>query len=176
MSKKTLNTSGISNELAGASLFFTSPKQRKEDHSPSRMPVQAPVLPEKAADKPYPPKTRTEPTSDLPSQSTNEVISHVDDNPDKPAITQASTLTNQDAENIERIRKVVKAIGKEVTYVRLLPEEKEKLGDIVYAYKRLGIKTSENEIGRIAINFLTQDYEAHGENSVLAKVLAALNA
>lgn len=176
MSKKSLNTSGISNELAGASLFFTSPKQKKEDHFSSRMPVQAPVLPEKAADKPYPPKTRTEPTSDLPGQSTGEAINSGGNNPDKPAIAQASTQSNQDAENIERIRKVVKTSGKEVTFVRLLPEEKEKLVDIVYVYRRLGIKTSENEIGRIAINFLTQDYEANGENSVLAKVLAALNA
>lgn len=176
MSKKTLNTDGISNELAGASLFFSSPKQKKEDQSPSRMSVQAPVLPEKASDKPYPPETRTEPTSDHPDRSADELIQHAGNNPDKPAITQASTQTNRDFEDIERIRKVVKFSGKEVTYVRLLPEEKEKLGDIVYTYKRLGIKTSENEIGRIAINFLTQDYEANGENSVLAKVLAALNA
>lgn len=176
MSKKTLNTSGISNELAGASLFFTSPKQRKEDHSPSRMPVQAPVLPEKAADKPYPPETPSEPTIGLPGQSPDAVLNHGGTNSDKLAVTLASMQSNQDAENIERIRKVVKTSGKEVTFVRLLPEEKEKLVDIVYVYRRLGIKTSENEIGRIAINFLTQDYEANGENSVLAKVLAALNA
>lgn len=176
MSKKTLNTAGISNELSGASLFFSSPKQKKEDQSPSRMPVQAPVLPEKASDRPTPLRSPIESTSSLPGHSTGERINHGDNNSNQPASTQASTQTNRDDENIERIRKVVKAIGKEVTYVRLLPEEKEKLGDIVYTYKRLGIKTSENEIGRIAINFVTQDYEENGENSVLAKVLAALNA
>jgi len=176
MSKKTLNTAGISNELSGASLFFSSPKQKKEDPTLSRMPVQAPVLPEKASDRPSPLRPPIESTSGLPGQSTDEAIHHSGSNSDQRAITQASTQTNRDTENIERIRKVVKVSGKEVTYVRLLPEEKEKLGDVVYTYKRRGIKTSENEIGRIAINFLTQDYEAHGENSVLAKVLAALNA
>ena len=36
------------------------------------------------------------------------------------------------------------------------------------------IKTSENELSRIAINFLLEDYKANGETSILAKVLASL--
>ena len=72
------------------------------------------------------------------------------------------------------IRKIVKTGGKEVTFVRLTPEEKKRLGDIAYTYKRQGMKTSENEISRIAINFLLEDYQANGEASILAKVLASL--
>ncbi len=72
--------------------------------------------------------------------------------------------------------KTVKRIGKEVTFVRLTPEEKAHLSDIIYSYKRQGVKTSENEIARIGLNHLIADYEANGETSVLAKVLAALNA
>jgi len=53
-------------------------------------------------------------------------------------------------------------------------EEKGQLADIVYTYKRQGKKTSENEINRIAINFILEDYHANGDNSVLAKVIDAL--
>jgi hypothetical protein len=76
---------------------------------------------------------------------------------------------------IEAIRKSVKHPGKEVTFVRLTPEEKAQLGDIVYAYKKQGIKTSENEIARIGLKQLIADYTANGQNSILAKVLKALN-
>lgn len=80
------------------------------------------------------------------------------------------------AEMIEAIRKSVRHIGKEVSFVRLTPDEKRQLADITYTYKSQGIKTSENEISRIGINWMLEDYQANGANSVLAKVLAALNA
>ena len=51
----------------------------------------------------------------------------------------------------------------------------QKIADLVYAYKRLGIRTSENEITRIAINFVVSDHKENGENSVLDLVLIALN-
>jgi len=93
----------------------------------------------------------------------------------KQASKRASTLATQ--ENIvETIRKTVKRPGKEVVYVRLTPEEKGQLADVVYTYKRQGIRTSDNELGRIAINSLLADYQEHGEESLLAKVLAALEA
>jgi hypothetical protein len=42
--------------------------------------------------------------------------------------------------------------------------------------KNKGIRTSENEIARIAVNFLAQEYRKNGENSILAKILKLLNA
>jgi hypothetical protein len=77
---------------------------------------------------------------------------------------------------VESIRQVIKAPGREVSFVRLTPEEKARLGDIVYTFKRQGQKTSETEINRIAINYLLLDFHEHGEQSVLARVLAALRA
>ena len=94
----------------------------------------------------------------------------------KKASTHASTLANQHDNQIEAIRKTVKRIGKEVTFVRLTPEEKSQLGDIIYTYKRQGTKTTENEIARIGLSLLIADYQANGEASVLAQVIAALNA
>ncbi len=64
----------------------------------------------------------------------------------------------------------------EVLYVRLTKEEKAQLGDITYTYIRQGRKTTDNELGRIAINFLIADYRANGATSILAKVIEALNA
>jgi hypothetical protein len=69
---------------------------------------------------------------------------------------------------------VVKVPGREVSFVRLSADEKTRLADIVYTYKRQGQKTSENEINRIAINYLLLDYDEHGDQSMLARVLAAL--
>jgi hypothetical protein len=73
------------------------------------------------------------------------------------------------------IYKTLKLIGKEVLYVRLTQEEKNQVTDIEYTYQRQGIKTSGNEIGRIALNFLLADYKANGEQSILAKMLTELH-
>jgi hypothetical protein len=89
---------------------------------------------------------------------------------------RASTLTSNHEDVIENIRKTVKSLGNKVSYTRLTTEEKGRIADIVYTYKRQGVKTSENEINRIAINYLIEDFHAHGEDSVLAKVIEALNA
>jgi hypothetical protein len=92
-----------------------------------------------------------------------------------PASNHASTLASE-PNHVDAIRKVVKRPGKEVVYVRLTPEEKGQLADVVYTYKRQGVRTSDNELGRIAINGLLTDYQENGEGSLLAKVLAALEA
>jgi hypothetical protein len=76
---------------------------------------------------------------------------------------------------VELVRKAVKEFGKEAATHRFTPEEKKAIADIIYAYKALGVKTSENEIARISINFLVQDYRENGQNSILDKVLRALN-
>ena len=88
-----------------------------------------------------------------------------------PAVT---ALSGDDAALIETIRKAVKVTGKEVSFARLTPAEKSQLADIVYTYKRQGKKTSETEIARIAINFILEDYRAHGEQSILGRVLERL--
>jgi len=63
-----------------------------------------------------------------------------------------------------------------VSFIRLTAEEKGQLADVVYTYKRQGRKTTENEVSRIAVNYLLEDYKANGNTSVLARVLEALQA
>ena len=100
--------------------------------------------------------------------------------PHKKAIKKeshrASTLASKQDSMIETIRKIVKSLGTKVSFTRITPEEKGKLEDIVYTYKRQGVKTSENEINRIAMNFLIEDFHKNGKESVLAQVIEALNA
>lgn len=86
------------------------------------------------------------------------------------------TMTPRYQETIvEIVRKAVKEYGKEAATHRFTPEEKKKVADIIYTYKASGIKTCENEITRIALNFVVADYKENGENSILDTILKALN-
>jgi hypothetical protein len=92
------------------------------------------------------------------------------------ASNHASTLALS-TETLESIRKTVKNPGKEdVLYVRLTKGEKDKLADVIYTYKRQGVRTSDTEVVRIAINTLLEDYKSNGEKSLLAIILASLHA
>lgn len=83
------------------------------------------------------------------------------------------TVTPKD---IEQIRKSVKELGKEAATHRFSSGEKKAIASIVYAYGTLGIRTSENEIARIAIHWLILDYQRRGKQGVLDQVLRALSA
>lgn len=112
------------------------------------------------------------------SSGANPDASMLADKHERTEVTEMAGMTEMKEMTamIEAIRKSVRHIGKEVSFVRLTPEEKRQLVDITYTYKSQGIKTSENEISRIGINWMLKDYQLNGQNSVLARVLAALNA
>jgi hypothetical protein len=161
--KKKLNADTIQSELSDGFVFF----QGKPKHSPpphtAHGTKEPPSLPQQKTAHPRPPVIKVD-----TQQSPNVSSMH--------ASTIASMQANTDDALIETIRKTVKQIGKETTFLLLTPEEKKQLREIDYTYKSQGIKISENEIGRIGINFLLEDYKAHGEANILAKVLVALNA
>jgi hypothetical protein len=92
----------------------------------------------------------------------------------KQSRKQASVLSRYHDSIVELLRKAVKFTGKEPFFGRFTPEEKAILKDIAYTYQRSGVKTSENEIARIAVNFIINDYNKNGKNSLLDKVLQAL--
>jgi hypothetical protein len=110
-------------------------------------------------------------------KSTVSVASRQHDNKQssKPSSYRASKLSDYPDSIVESIRKAVKYVGKEAFFGRFTPEEKRMMADIAYTYKRSGMKTSENEIARIAVNFIVADYNANGKNSLLEQVIAALN-
>ena len=77
---------------------------------------------------------------------------------------------------VKGIRKAVKQLGKEAANHRFTREEKDAIARIVFTYGRQGIKTSANEIIRIGFNWLLEDHQVNGKQSILHKVLVALNA
>lgn len=172
--KKSLPTAAIVNELTGSSAFFRKPEQQKHA-SPS------PLAQEKKPSKAKPTVPKKQIITTAPPQVPGEVNKKEDSKSDKDEArksdsSQDNGLASYQASTIERIRKVVKDGGREVSFTRLSMEEKQQMKDLVYTYGRMGIKTTENEIVRIALNYILEDYQASGKASILERVLEALNA
>ncbi len=142
--------------------------------------------PEKAAAEATPPVNKaTTPLSPTNAQTKKEMPSaepksHVRNNHDsKPdsmiASKPDSRLSRTQDSQIAEVRKAVRAFGKDPFFGRFTPEEKRQLAEIAFAYTQRGIRTSENQIARIAINYMLQDYRDKKEESFLDKILKALN-
>jgi len=76
---------------------------------------------------------------------------------------------------IEHIRKAVKEFGKEAATHRFTSAEKRAIANIVHSLNMQGIRTTENTIARIAINFVIDEFNQRGKDSLLGLVLQALN-
>ena len=76
---------------------------------------------------------------------------------------------------IEHIRKAVKEFGKEAATHRFTSAEKRAIANIVHSLNMQGIRTTENTITRIAINFVIDEFNQRGKDSLLGLVLQALN-
>ena len=158
MSKKNLNPAALVNELKGGSSFFPARQQEPNNHKEAIPPIR-------------PAQPKPKPKSDRPTPDTVIPRNHDTMTPSNHGIM---TPPLED-ELLETVRKAVKQIGKEAATQRLTLDEKQGLVDIEYSYKRQGIKTSGNEIMRIATNYIIKDFRHNGENSILAKVLRKLN-
>ena len=171
MSKKKLQIEGITNELEGASLFFSQPTKMPPPpiSEPAPEPEPATPLSEPVL------KTEIPPPVLAKNKKDHAKSRQMSNNASKQA-----SIAIEKHDFVEAIRKTVKQVGKEVSFIRLTPEEKHSLGSIVYSFNEIyrgeGRKTSENEIGRIGLNYLLEDYRENGNNSIIARVLAALNA
>jgi hypothetical protein len=178
MSKKKLQIEGILNELEGASLFFprsvspplpSTPEPTPKPEPDPQIDVQSPV-------ETVEPAVAPEPTPVLEVETPKVYNEQNSSNASK----LASKHIQKNNDLVKTIRKTVRQVGKEVLFVRLSPDEKKAVGSIVYSFNEIyrgeGRKTSENEIGRIGLNYLLEDYRQNGNNSILAQVLAALAA
>jgi len=163
--KKKLNTSRVMSELTGVSPFFpTATEEPKQEDAPS--PIHIP-----RADSTKPEKKKPAPATDRYHDTMKP--RHRDTTVSRNHATTGAIV--QDNDLLEKARKAVKQIGKEAATHRFTLEEKNMLADIEYTYRRQGIRTSENEITRIAMNYFAEDYRKNGEESLLAKVLKLLN-
>jgi hypothetical protein len=177
MSKKKALPADVGDFFEGESIFFPpAPQQVKQPVSPQSPPQQvrktdsAPPVPmvkpahTQQAKRIAPSTLKTE----LPRTQESVVISSRETVPPHHHDTTTPSM-------VEVVRKAVKHIGKEAATYRFTPEEKQHLADIVYTYGRQGYRTSENEITRIAVNWLLWNYQEQGEQSVLARLLKALH-
>jgi hypothetical protein len=187
--KKRLNVDQIQSELRGGSAFFPGYKGGSDSPAPaSSEPVFTPPIPAKEEpqqdNEPISPSASPAPSPTAPVKKAAQPLEHNIPHTSKLASKQDSKLASNHAsmlallpDVLEAIRKIVKNPGKEeVLYVRLSKEEKDRLADISYTYKRQGIRTSDNEVVRVAINALLEDYKTNRENSLLAIILASLHA
>src|SRR6266446_530717 len=145
--KKKINTQAIVNELQG-SVFFPKKELVEQENTPVPLPQPSSLTPD----------TRIPRHHDTMQPSNHD-----------------TTVSGKEADLLEAVRKAVRQLGKEPATQRLTLEEKQALADIEYSYKRQGIRTSGNEIIRIATNYLVREYRQNGENSILAQVLKKLN-
>ncbi len=79
------------------------------------------------------------------------------------------------AEVVEAIRNSVREVGYKNAEIGFTSTEHEAVKDLVYIFSKQGIRTSQVQIARIGVIHLINDHKLNGENSVLAKVLKALN-
>lgn len=85
-----------------------------------------------------------------------------------------TTVSPRHESMVEAVRRAVKEFGKEAATHRFTTQEKRAIAEIIYAYKKQGTRTSENEITRVAVNFIIHDYKENGANSLLATFLKSL--
>jgi hypothetical protein len=159
--KKTFDTTSLVNELRGQSVFFPTKKQETKKQNIPSFPTASPVVEPKKKEEP---RKQSKQDTTTPRYHDTVIPQHHD------------TLTRFSEDDLlEEVRKAVKQVGKEAATQRLTLEEKQLLADIEYSYKRQGIRTSGNEILRIATNYIIREYRKNGENSVLAKIIKQLN-
>src|SRR5262245_46396776 len=123
--KKKLNEAGVANELRGASLFFPPAPPTDEGEEPAAKPRRRAASRKKgaAAETAVGDRSAAFQPTDEPTLAKA---------PPSPART---TLAEPAADElVESIRKAVKRLGKEATFCRFTPEEKQQLGDIIYTY------------------------------------------
>src|SRR5258708_18897000 len=115
---------------------------------------------------PLRPKPLITSSNEKGQQSSGDTV--IPRNHDTTIPTHRDTLTHN-------IRREVRKFGKEPATHRFTSEEKQLIRRVVRDFEDRKIRTGETEITRIGIHFLIDDYEQHGENSILAKVLRELH-
>lgn len=83
-------------------------------------------------------------------------------------------VSRYQATTIEYVRRSVKEFGKEAATHRFTLAEKRAIANILHTLNMQGIRTTENEITRIAINFVIDEFNRQEKNSLLSLVLQAL--
>jgi len=166
MTNKKALPDDITKFFKGESVFFQEAQAEKG-------PAQDAAVSTKQQKKHHEPTLKT--TTVVSNHATMPPQDQITTQPSQPAVTSPLAHAAMPPAVVEEIRKTVRQFGKEAATYRLTEAEKRRLADIVYTYKRQGYRTSDNELARIAINWLLLDYQEQGKQSILARVLEALH-
>jgi len=149
MSKKQLDTSSITNELAGgASLFFS------KQVSPSPEEKQPEPIDAK--------KTKKSPLVKEFKEELHEVM--------KPPRHEVMTSSSNES-NLRNWKDLIENTETHNTSLRLTNEENYAVEDVVNELKRVfKIKTSLNEVARLGLLNLIHDFNTNREKSIIYKV------
>ena len=86
-----------------------------------------------------------------------------------------TTASRHHETTVSEIKKAIKIIGKEAATHRLSQSEKRAIYEIIYHFRLSGIRVSENEITRIAINYIIINYQNNNKTSILSQVVSSDN-
>jgi hypothetical protein len=145
----------------------------REQQTASEQPQQTPAV------TPLPAPAPTI-TPKLPKNSTRQrkkqtpITPHDTTVPRNRDTTGDTTVSRYHDTIIETTRRAVKQLGKEAATHRFTVEEKRALKSVERDYEDKNIRTSENEITRISINYMLEDYKVNGKKSILAQILEIL--
>ena len=85
---------------------------------------------------------------------------------------QVTTVSHTHDTVISAITESILQVGKEAATYRLTLNEKRKLAEIIYTLKMKNLRVTENEIIRIALNFILCDYSMNKTSSILKRVIS----
>jgi len=92
----------------------------------------------------------------------------------KPDSTLAkSTSLKGDIASV--IASTLKLTGDRKVFIRVTPEEKRQLKVVLHHFEMQDVRLKENDLGRIALSALIDDFNTNQEKSLLAKVIYNMN-
>ena len=160
--KKKLDTSAITNELAGSSVFF-----QKQEPSPNLQLTGRGSQSQKSA------PVQTKPAS-LPQperqEVTPEIPSPISKSGDEEVWTDVKTSILHNV-NKKRWREVIEETEAHNSSLRMSLAEREQVEDVLRELKRKHkVKTSMNELARLGLLLLLHDFKKNGRQSIITEV------
>lgn len=141
---------------------------RAELPLPRETPAEAPVVDERYRQTPTTGAHAHSPTSEPQARNTITPAT-------MPPRDYATTPPVHLGPVVAEVRKAVKQIGRFEGTHRYTEEEKDGLDEVIRVFRKKRVRTSENEIARIGINFLLEEHRLNGEQSFLTHVLKSLH-
>jgi hypothetical protein len=149
MKKKQINIQAITDELAGASLFFSKTK------------------------KTPPPATRPEKTlpKSLVATAVPKAINKSAGQPVKKDVNRDVMTSSIDKATLREWRDTIENTETHNSSLRLTNEENYAIEDLINELRRkLKVKTSLNEVGRLGLLYIIHDFKLNREKSLVYKV------